>query len=191
MAFQVRLEPSGHEFIVHENESILEAGLRAGFNMRYQCDIGSCGACQARLLEGDIKSLRYSEFVIPEASKVQGYFLPCSMQAASDIVIECEEDDLASDMPYQEVTARVRKMDRINEDLMILHLRTPRTRTLRFLAGQNATLEVQPGCEKTLEIASCPCNGMMLEFHLRRGNNPFDRHAFDVLAVNQIGRAHV
>ena len=167
MEYTVTIQPSGHRFTSHENESILEAGLRAGHNLKYQCDNGSCGGCKVRLVSGKVSRMQFSEYNLSGADKDAGYFLPCVCEAKSDLLVEAAEFSSVADVPYQEITARVRKIDIIKEGVIILRLRTPRTNTLRFLAGQSVKIQLPDGSAKILQVASCPCNGMVLEFHVR------------------------
>ena len=186
MEYRVTLQPSGHVFVAHQNETILEAGLREGHNLNYQCDNGSCGICKARLLCGEVNKIKPGEFVISDAEKEQGYFLPCAHEALSDLEIEAGESSRAADMPYQEVPARTKRIEPVSEDIIILQLRTPRTKTLRFLAGQSVTLQFADNSERLLQVASCPCNGMILEFHVRyRKDEQFDRYLFERLMLNE------
>ncbi len=185
MEYLVTIQPSGHVFAAHTNETILEAGLRAGHNLKYQCDNGSCGGCKVRLLKGEINTIKPGEFVVGDAEKEQGYFLPCAHEAISDVEIEAGIFTQASDMPYQEISSRIKKIEHVTDDIVILHLRTPRTKTLRFLAGQSASLQLPDKSERTLQIASCPCNGMLLEFHVRhQANDPFSEYVFERLSSN-------
>ena len=48
-----------------------------------------------------------------------------------------------------------------------LEIQTPRTRTLRFMAGQRASLILEDGTCAELPIASCPCNGREIHFFVR------------------------
>ena len=185
MTYKVTIQPGGHEFTAHKNESLLEAGLRAGYNLRYQCDNGSCGECQSRLISGQTEVINFSDYAISEADKLRGQFLLCASQAASDLIIEAELCDRAADMPEQNIVARVKKIERLQHGIIVLQLRTPRTNTLRFLAGQSASLTVGDDRVKQLEIASCPCNGMVLEFHVRHiENDAFSEYVFTQLSMN-------
>lgn len=185
MQYKITLQPSGHEFVAYDNESILEAGLRAGYNLRYQCDNSSCGGCKSRLIGGRVGPIHFSDYTIPEAEKAQGDFLLCASQAMSNLVIEAVETDRVSDIPDQEIVARVKRIDRLQQGIIILQLRTPRTKTLRFLAGQSARLGVGKDCSKLLQIASCPCNGMLLEFHLHYvEGESFSEYIFNQLSMN-------
>jgi len=154
--------------------------------MKYQCDNGSCGECKARLISGEINNIQTGEYVLSNAEKDAGYFLTCSCAAKSDLEIEAGEFSSAADVPYQEISARVKKIDFARDDIIILSLRTPRSNTLRFLAGQSAILELGNGSSRVLQIASCPCNGMMLEFHVRRlDGDEFSDYLFDHVKLNQ------
>ena len=53
MAFQVRLQPSGHSFTVEPGQKILEAGLAAGLAMPYSCRSGVCRTCIGRRVCND------------------------------------------------------------------------------------------------------------------------------------------
>lgn len=185
MEYLVTILPSGHEFPAHKNETILEAGLRAGHNLKYQCDNGSCGGCKVRLLQGKISKIKPGEFVVSDAEKEQGYFLPCAHEAISDVVIEAGVFTRPSDMPHQEISSRIKKIEHVAAGIVILHLRTPRTKTLRFLAGQSISLQLPDKSERILQIASCPCNGMLLEFHVRHlAHDSFSEYVFEHLSVN-------
>jgi CDP-4-dehydro-6-deoxyglucose reductase len=180
MAAQVHLMPSGHEFFVEGNNSILEAGLSAGLALNYGCSNGNCGKCKAKLISGEVKKIRQHDFVIPEAEKNQGYILACSNTAISDIVLEADEATHADEIALQKIAARVKKVEKLNNELIVLHLRTPRTQRLRFLAGQKvrlSTVGIEPA---EYHIASCPCDEMNLQFHIcRQTENPLAEYIFN------------
>jgi len=180
MAAQVHLMPSGHEFFVEGNNSILEAGLSAGLALNYGCSNGNCGKCKAKLISGEVKKIRQHDFVITEAEKNQGYILACSNTAISDIVLEADEATHANEIPLQKIPARVKRVEKLNNDLVVLHLRTPRTQRLRFLAGQKARLSAIGIEPIEYHIASCPCDEMNLQFHIcRQADNPLAEYVFN------------
>nr|WP_242010281.1 2Fe-2S iron-sulfur cluster binding domain-containing protein [Acetobacter conturbans] len=51
--FTVKLARTGTTIAVSKNQSILEALIQAGINLEYSCEEGLCGACEARVIEGD------------------------------------------------------------------------------------------------------------------------------------------
>jgi CDP-4-dehydro-6-deoxyglucose reductase len=181
MAHTVRIEPTGHSFTALPEETLLEAALRSGININYNCSNGSCGDCKAQLLSGDIESIP-ADYRFSPQEKREGYILLCSSRASSDLVIAAQEAHSPRDIPRQQITTKVVKVEERGKAVRLLHLRTPRTRTLRFLAGQHARLTLADGETIDAPVASCPCNGMQLQFHFRRSDeSPFIERLFTTL----------
>jgi CDP-4-dehydro-6-deoxyglucose reductase len=68
----------------------------------------------------------------------------------------------------------------LGAEVRLLHLQTPRSNRLRFLAGQSASLALPDGSAASLPVASCPCDERNLHFHIRR--RPGDAFAEGVFA---------
>ncbi len=168
MAAQIRILPSEHEFFLEGSDTILEAALRAGLALNYGCSNGNCGLCKARVVSGQVKKVCPGDFTFSTAEKAQGYELLCCNTAVTDLVIEAPEAGSAQDIPLQQIATRVKGMERPSDDIVLLHLQTPRTQRLRFLAGQNASVRVAEGLQGTYPIASCPCDDRNLQFHIKR-----------------------
>ena len=186
VAAQVHLMPSGHEYFIEGNDSILESGLSAGLAMNYGCSNGNCGKCKARLISGNVKSIKPHDYTFSEADKNQNYILTCCNTALTDVVIEADEAGSEQDIPLQSISAKVKKISPLDNDLVLLHLKTPRTNRLRFLAGQSAALKIDGIDDKeNFAIASCPCDDMNIQFHIRRNHDSeLVSHIFDQLANN-------
>lgn len=170
MSFKITIKPSDHQFEATAKESLLEAALRSGINVSYSCNSGSCSDCKARIVSGDTAVIRHHDFRFSDADKLQNYALLCCIEARSDLIIETSEAFSAEDIPVQDISTKVAKLDSVSENHMILHLRTPRSKSLRFLAGQTVDLHVADFPPISLPVASCPCNGMTLQFHLQRNS---------------------
>jgi CDP-4-dehydro-6-deoxyglucose reductase len=168
MTAQVRVQPSGHEFFVEGNDTLLEAALRAGLSLGYGCSIGNCGQCKAKLLSGQVQKTRHYDYVLSEAEKNAGVVLMCCNTAVNDLVIEAREAHGTADMPLQNITAKVKSVSPMAEDMRLLHLQTPRSNRLRFLAGQSVSLTLADGSAASCPVASCPCDDRNLEFHIQR-----------------------
>ena len=166
MMAQVRIQPSGEEFYIEGETSILESALSAGLPIDYGCSSGNCGKCKAKLIAGEIRQTRPHDYVLTTEDKNNHIFLGCCHTATTDIIIETEIAGQSSDIPQQTITAQVKRLEVINEHMQRLKLRTPRTQRLRFLAGQTARVKLSEGGENTLTIASCPCDDMNIEFHI-------------------------
>lgn len=186
MSYRIRVRPSGHTFHSGAKESILDAGLRSGLNLRYHCKNGSCGECAVRVLAGEVQAGCPPDFHLPEADRAAGWVLSCCVRAVADLEIEAGETTNAADIPEQRLTAKVSKLERITRDILILHLRTPRSRTLRFLAGQRVRLQLPGGASRSLPLASCPCDGMNLRCHVRHDpEDSFSRSLFSGLKIRE------
>ncbi len=182
MTAHVQVKPGGREFFVDGNDSLLEAALRAGLSLDYGCSIGSCGKCKARILSGEVRKIRHSDYALTAAEKYAGVVLMCCNTAVVDLVIEAREAHGAGDMPLQNIEARIKSVSPIADDMRLLHLQTPRTNRLRFLAGQSVTLELPGGLTASCAVASCPCDDRNLQFHIRRhAGNAFAECVFDGL----------
>lgn len=165
MSAHVRILPSGHDYFVDGNSSILDAGLQAGLKLDYGCSNGNCGDCKAKLLSGEIRQLGHYDYVLSEKEKQQGIILTCCHTPVTDIVLETDEAAGAGDIEEQQVEMRVKRIERAGTGTIILELRTPRNRRLRFISGQYVKLVYQ-GCECSLSIASCPCDESLIQFHI-------------------------
>jgi len=168
---QVTVRPSGHQFMVEGNDSILQAGLKAGLRLGYGCGTGSCGLCKARIVSGETRPLQVSDLRLSEQERQQGYALLCSQTAVTDLVIESLEARGPADIPPQDLVASVRSVTDLGPHARLLHLQTPRSNRLRFLAGQLVTLGIAglgDDIEQTVPLASCPCDERNLHVHLGR-----------------------
>ena len=161
------------------NDSILDAGLRHGLAMRYDCSNGTCGSCIAKLKTGEIQKIKHHDYSIQNELVEQGAFLMCCHAPLSDLNIEVDLISGVKSIPIQNIVTKVKKITRINENFISLIIRTPRSKTLQFMAGQQVELCYQD-ISARYPLASCPCNGMELEFHIRN----IDSDAFSQILFN-------
>jgi len=166
MSAHIKIQPSNHEFWLEGKNSILEAAVRSGLSLNYGCTSGNCGLCKARVVSGEVRKIQHHDYVLSEAEKNMNYVLLCSCTAVSDLVIEALEAKDENDIPRQQITTKVKVADQLNENVLALHLQTPRVQRLRFLAGQSVTLTFPDNNTIDLPIASCPCDDRNLLFHI-------------------------
>lgn len=186
MTAQVTLYPSQVSFEASENENLLAAALRAGLNVDYGCSNGSCGRCLARLQSGEVKAVAHHDFVLSPTERANGGLLMCCQAAQGDVQLEVQLAHDSTEIPLQQLTAKVRKLERSDDHTLLLQLRTPRSQTLRFIAGQHAGLQLTEDLQRELPIASCPCDGMNLEFHIHRDSGDlFADYAFNELKTGK------
>ena len=186
-AAHVTVLPSGHDFFIDGPDTLLEGALRSGVPLSYGCSGGNCGLCKARVVSGEVKKTRHHDFVLSESDKEQGYVLLCSNTAVTDVEVEAPVAGGVQDIPFQEISATVKSVSLLSTDMALLHLQTPRSSRLRFLAGQYVTLRLAKSLSADLPIASCPCDDRNILFHVRRmSGNLFSDYLFDRLKNNEV-----
>ena len=182
MTCKVRLKGSDTGFFCERGESLLDAAVRAGLGVDYGCNSGNCGRCIASLVEGEIRKTRHHDY--PQSTTgVQGGFLMCCHEAASDLVLEVYLDERSEPIPEQGFSARVKKIDQTGDRLCVVSLRPPRSLRLRFLAGQYALLSGVRFDREECSIASCPCEQQRLELHIPRRRDAFSSYIFESCRV--------
>lgn len=177
----ITLEPDNHTFEVLPQESLLDAALRAGANVRYQCNNGSCGQCRARLMAGTLAPLFQADRPLSSDETAAGMCLMCcngvSTSSTEDVVLNVARARSPADVPVQKISVKFYRVQQLTEEIVQIDLRTPRSKTLWFLAGQSVNLKLGDAV-LTAAVASCPCNGMLLQFHL----SPKYEHVHALLA---------
>lgn len=181
MGHRVKVQGTGLSFEVQPKETLLDAGLRAGLNLPYNCGTGTCGGCRVRVVSGEVAETPY-DFRFTESERAAGWVLPCRAETCSDLEIEARLLETAADIPEQHVLAKVSHVEVLQPAVIQFGVRTPRTQTLQFLAGQRVALRFNGVPERQLSLASCPCDGMHLRFHIRRDDaDPFAAFVFQSL----------
>jgi CDP-4-dehydro-6-deoxyglucose reductase len=173
MTAQVTVRPSGHEFCVEGHDTLLQAGLRAGLKINYGCGNGTCGMCKVRVIEGQVTKTQPFDYPLSEAERAQGYTLMCAHTAASsELTLELLEARGPQDIPQQQIVTQVRAITQLAPNTRLLHLQTPRSARLRFLAGQSVTLGLSRNGASDVHalypVASCPCDDRNLHFFVER-----------------------
>jgi len=181
MTAKIQILPTGHEFSLEKGESILEGGLRHGKALEYSCNNGTCGDCKAKLISGQVEKIGFSDYCFSREEKREGTVLLCCVTAAQDAVLEAHEFAGVDDIPLQSIAAKVSAVERVAEDWVVLNVKTPRSKSLHFLAGQQATLSFKGLPVRNKSIASCPCNGRHLQFHVHRSGGVFSDYVFNTL----------
>ena len=85
----VRLNGRVHRLAYHPGETLLETMRRAGLSTPFVCEMGVCGTCMARRVQGEI-ALRENH-VLSDSDLASGYTLACQGVPCSE-VCEIEVD---------------------------------------------------------------------------------------------------
>lgn len=170
MRHRVQIKPSDHQFYVEANETVLDAALRQGINLRYGCRNGACGSCKGKLLMGDV---RYDDepVALTEDDKEQNMVLFCAASADSELMIEVEEVELDSAIEIKTLPCRVHDMESLADDVMQIFIKLPASERLQFLPGQYIDILLEDGRHRSFSIANAPHDDKYLELHIRLVEN--------------------
>jgi CDP-4-dehydro-6-deoxyglucose reductase len=166
-SFRVRIEPSGHELLVDERETLLAAALRQNCVLPHSCRNGSCGSCKVRLLSGQVRYDHHAAPALSEQERAQGWALACRAQAASDLVIEVREVTATQGVVIKTLPCRVVRLARLAHDVMGIDLRIPQNERLHYLAGQYVDLLLRDGRRRSYSLANAPQDQEVLQLHVR------------------------
>ena len=86
------LDGRHHRFpVVRGKESILDAGLRAGLDLRHSCKSGVCATCRAKLVEGEVDM--DGNFALEDYEIARGYVLTCqSFPVTPRVTVDFDTD---------------------------------------------------------------------------------------------------
>ena len=189
MTFQVTVEPSGRQFSCETGESVLTAAIRAGIGLPYGCKNGACGSCKGKLLAGGIKHGVHQERALSAADEAAGAALFCCAQPQTDITIEAREVLGVGEFPIKKVPARVAKLERVSDDVIIMSLQLPATERMQYKAGQYIEFLLKDGKRRSYSMANAPHSDELLSLHIRHmPGGLFTDHVFGAMKERDILR---
>jgi CDP-4-dehydro-6-deoxyglucose reductase len=189
MTHQVSVQPSGHVFQVPEGETVLAAALNEGFHLPYGCRNGACGSCKGKLLSGEIDQGKYQHSALSDDERAAGYALFCVAKPLSDLVIEVKSIGAVKDIVVKKLPCRVHKLERVADDVMIVHLKLPANERLQFLAGQYIEFILKDGTRRSFSMANAPHDDEFLQLHIRHvPGGSFTDHVFGAMKERDILR---
>ncbi|MDH5446765.1 MAG: CDP-6-deoxy-delta-3,4-glucoseen reductase [Gammaproteobacteria bacterium] len=189
MSYTITIQPSGHQFTVDTDETILDAALRQGFNLSYGCRNGACGSCKGKVLSGQVSYGEIEPIALDEDDRADNITLFCQAIPQGDLSIEAHEIGAIKDIPVKTLPCKVSKLERLNHDVMLVELKLPATERLQFLAGQYIDFLLPDGRRRSFSIASAPHHDAIIELHIRHiDGGRFTSEVFDNLQLKSIMR---
>ncbi len=189
MSYQVTIQPSGHQFSVNEDETILSAALREGFTLPYGCRNGACGSCKGKVISGNVDLGKYQASTLKPEEIAEGRALFCVGKPLSDLTIEAREIRAAGEVPVKTLPCRVQKLQKLADDVMLMQLKLPASERLQFLAGQYIDFLLKDGKRRSYSIANPPHADEFIELHLRHvPGGRFTDHVFGAMKEKDILR---
>jgi NAD(P)H-flavin reductase/ferredoxin len=142
-----------------DDQTVLEALLKAGIEISYGCKVGACQSCLCKALPGPNLS-PWQEGLTP-AQKEQRLFYACTAKPVAGMNLISAKEHIPGQGP---LSATLLEMAGIAED--IVRLRFECSRKLDFKPGQFINLKNKLGVTRPYSIASQPKQSE-LELHIR------------------------
>ncbi len=159
--------PDEDEFQANPDESVLDAALRAGIQLPYGCRSGTCGACKAVLVEGEIHYGSTEPEALTEDDLINNRILCCQARAGTDLVLRIKTVQETREIPIKTLPSRVMHMKQLSHDVMGLWLKLPSSERLQFLAGQYIDILMKDGRERSFSLANAPHDDEYLQLQIR------------------------
>jgi CDP-4-dehydro-6-deoxyglucose reductase, E3 len=152
---------------VRSGESLLDAGLRQGLPMPFECRNGGCGVCKATLLHGEVRLQPHQELVLTPAERAAGKTLLCCAEPMTDVEIEYVPQVGAKALPVKQYVARVTRLEPLTPDVMRLCFALVDGSSLHFHAGQYINILLEDGARRSFSFATAPHAAEEIELHVR------------------------
>jgi CDP-4-dehydro-6-deoxyglucose reductase len=167
--FQLAMHPGSRRVSARAGETVLEAGLRAGLALPYECRNGGCGVCVCTVLNGRVDQGAYQPATLTAEMRAAGKALMCCAMPLEDAEIEVGVDSLdPGGVPtvrlYQ---GRVESMERLRDSVMRLRLSLPDGERIEFAAGQYLNIVLDDGQRRAFSFANAPHENELIELHVR------------------------
>jgi CDP-4-dehydro-6-deoxyglucose reductase, E3 len=163
----IRLSNLGAGFEAASDEPLLDAARKASLNLPHSCKGGNCGACKARLLQGEIHYPNGTPLGLSAGEVDEGLILLCQARARSDLTLETFEFRPADEPAPKRLPCRIERVVHLSHDVAGLFLRLPAAADFSFASGQYIDILLPAGRRRSFSIASHPA-ARPLELHVRR-----------------------
>jgi propane monooxygenase reductase subunit len=162
---RVLFEPIGEEIDCDEEETVLDASFRAGYNLVYGCREGQCSACKCYLLEGEVVLRPYSTFALSDSEESSGYTLMCRAMPEEDLVVELlhfDPENYRLENPIRDGRATVTEIESLTHDIRRLQLAVTDPDDFSFLPGQYVDLWIPDSeARRSFSMANLPGDGQI------------------------------
>lgn len=187
--FAVQVLPSGREFTVTSDETILAAGIRQGIGLPYGCKDGACGSCKCKMQVGFVTHGPHQTKALSTEEEAAGYVLTCCAIPQSDLVLESRQVTEAGAIPIKKLPTRVTSITRMSNDVIVLQLQLPANDNFTYRAGQYVEFMLRDGARRSYSMANTPQAGASVELHIRHmPGGKFTDHVFGSMKEKEILR---
>lgn len=167
MTDTVVLVNDNRSFDTEKGENILSAALRQGIVIPHNCRNGICGSCVGLLHAGAVDHGTERPRALSEEKEKQGYILCCQATAKSDIRLQVDTIDAVADIEIKTLPCRVKNIQKLADDVMLLELKLPPHEKFEFLAGQHLDFLLPGGKRRSFSMAHSPTDSDSIQLHIR------------------------
>jgi len=187
--YHMLVRPDNRIVGVREGETLLDAGLREGVPLPYECRNGGCGQCKAMLAYGSVDYGAYQRDVLTDDERAAGKLLTCCATPLSDIELEYVPAAAPGGIAQRVWTSTVESMELLAPDVMRLMLRIEGGERLAFYAGQYINVLLEDGERRSFSFATAPHVNDRVELQIRRiAGGRFSGQVFERMNVGDIVR---
>jgi NAD(P)H-flavin reductase/ferredoxin len=182
--FAISVHPDERIVTARRGETILEAGLRDGLPMPFDCRNGGCGQCKGRVLAGEVALGPYQESALSQAERDAGEVLFCVAEPLGDLEIEYRPAAGARPAEAHKYGARVAALERLAPDVMKVMLQVDEGGKLKWHAGQYINVLLDDGQKRSFSFATRPGTSDRVELHVRHiEGGLFTTRVFETMKV--------
>lgn len=183
-AFRLLVQPGAQRVTVRAGETLLEAGLRAGIALPYECRNGGCGACRCNVVHGSVDHGAYQPSALPDEARERGEALLCCATPLSDVEIALDPTTLTARAPAPRYIGRVDSIERLSGEVIRLKVSLPGGQRIPFVAGQYVNVVLADGQRRAFSFANPPHDNERVELHVRLiPGGRFTTHVFTAMKV--------
>lgn len=162
------IEPLGQVIEVDEDQTVLDAALRAGVWLPHACCHGLCATCKVEVLDGEIDHGEASPFALMDFERDEGKTLACCATLESDITIEADIDEEpdAQSIPVQDFEGIVSRIEELTPTIRGIWVKL--SSSLQFQAGQYVNLNIPTlGISRPFSLANASQASDEIELNVR------------------------
>lgn len=187
--YHVMVHPDNRIIPVREGESLLDAALREGLPVPFDCRSGGCGLCKGTVLYGAVDHGAFQPAVLTEAERRQGKTLFCCATPLADLEVEYEPAAAPGGVPARIYTARVERLERLTGDVMRVFLKPEGGERIRYYPGQYINILLPDGDKRAFSFATAPHQSDLIELQIRwiEGGR-YTTHVFTEMKVGDVVR---
>lgn len=154
---------------VQKNERLLDAALRSGITLPFDCREGVCASCQGRCDSGEYTQDYVDDEALSPTDLANRKVLSCQTSVLSDASFYFDYDSrLCSNNSLNVQNARVISVERASETTAILHLQLEDGESpIDYLPGQYARLHIPDTGQSRAYSFACMPGSRTLQFLIR------------------------